>query len=215
MYVRGLSGKALSTGYTTILMGEENRAFVTDAANDYESMWAYGHDLLGGSFNYTVDVSNVGCACAAGAFFVDLNDEECSWNAKDEDVTPQCASIEIMEANIYGFNVASNPCEFGSCDIVSQCRASITTDSDVGGTEVYGYGSGYSIDTSMPYKVSTKFWANQDVDGMAIDLAYIETILEQEDRVVTMMMDCPEYLESMTWKLYSGFNFGMSTYNLE
>ena len=201
MYVKGLDGKVLSTEATTVLMGEENRAFVTDEAFDDEVYWAYGHDLLGGSFSYTVDVSNVGCACAAGAFFVDLNDDECSWNAKDEGVTPQCASIEVMEANMYGFNVASNPCEFGSCDIVSQCRASITTDSDVGGSEVYGYGSGYSIDTSMPYKVSTKFWANQDIAGTAIDLAYIETILEQEGRVVTMKMDCPEYLASMAWRL--------------
>ena len=201
MYVKGLDGKVLSTEATTVLMGEENRAFVTDEAFDDEVYWAYGHDLLGGSFSYTVDVSNVGCACAAGAFLVDLNDDECSWNAKDEGVTPQCASIEVMEANMYGFNVASNPCEFGSCDIVSQCRASITTDSDVGGSEVYGYGSGYSIDTSMPYKVSTKFWANQDIAGTAIDLAYIETILEQEGRVVTMKMDCPEYLASMAWRL--------------
>ena len=201
MYVKGLDGKVLSTEATTVFMGEENRAFVTDEAFDDEVYWAYGHDLLGGSFSYTVDVSNVGCACAAGAFFVDLNDDECSWNAKDEGVTPQCASIEVMEANMYGFNVASNPCEFGSCDIVSQCRASITTDSDVGGSEVYGYGSGYSIDTSMPYKVSTKFWANQDIAGTAIDLAYIETILEQEGRVVTMKMDCPEYLASMAWRL--------------
>lgn len=61
-------------------MGLDNRAFVLDYENDDSTYWAYWHDLLGGSFEFEVEVNDIGCACAAGVFAVDLNDEECSWN---------------------------------------------------------------------------------------------------------------------------------------
>lgn len=121
MFVKSLPGGSIVTDQTSVTMGYNNKSFVTDFPYDNQEYWAYWHDLKGGSFTYSVDVSNVGCACAAGAFFVDLNIDTCSWDAKAEGVTPQCPSIEVMEANIYGFNVASNPCDFGVCEVESQC----------------------------------------------------------------------------------------------
>ena len=75
MFVKGLDGQSLSTVDTTVNMGYNNRAIVTDFPYDDYVYWAYWHELLGGSFSYNVDVSNVDCACAAGAFFVNLDDD--------------------------------------------------------------------------------------------------------------------------------------------
>ena len=35
---------------------------------------------------------------------------------------PSCPSIDVMQANPYGFNVSAHPCASGSCDAVSQCK---------------------------------------------------------------------------------------------
>lgn len=211
MYVKGLDGKDLTTESTTVNMGFNNKAVVVDYPYDDSTYWAYYHDLIGGSFSYTVDVSNVDCACAAGAFFVDLNDEECSWNAKEAGTVPQCANVQVMEANIWGFNTESNPCTFGTCDAESQCKAKVNSDYSFN----YGYGADFAIDTSKSYKVTTQFWATKDADVTEVNLEKITTILEQEGRTVEMVMDCPDYINSMSWTLYYNFNLAISTYALD
>jgi hypothetical protein len=35
---------------------------------------------------------------------------------------PSCASIDVMQANPYGFNVSAHPCANGNCDYQSQCQ---------------------------------------------------------------------------------------------
>lgn len=97
-------------------MGENNRAFITDYPYDDNVFWAYKHTYLGGCVEFDVDVSEVDCSCAAGIYLAQLDTNECSWDPKEEDVTPQCASIDVMEANMWGFNTQSSSCEFGSCE---------------------------------------------------------------------------------------------------
>jgi len=53
-----------------------------------------------------------------------------------------------MEANIWGFNAATYPCEFGSC------QSSSATQQHVSGAQ-YGPGSSYTIDTTKAYHVKT------------------------------------------------------------
>lgn len=122
MFVKGLDSSTLSTSGTEMTMGLNNRAFVvTEDTYNNEVYSTYDHDLLGGSFTFTADMSEVDCACAAGVFGANLDDETCSWNTMPEGDNPQCASIDIMMANKFGFMTASNPCAFGSCDATSQC----------------------------------------------------------------------------------------------
>lgn len=118
-FVKGLDNRDLSTSGTEITIGENNRAFITDYAYDNDVHWGYKHEYLGGSVEFDVDVSETSCACAAGVYLAQLNNEECSWNPMDADVTPQCASIDLMEANNSGFNTQSSPCEFGTCEFES------------------------------------------------------------------------------------------------
>jgi len=88
MFVKGLDGRYLETAGTEVMMGLNNRAFVTDYANDESSYWAYWHYYLGGSVEFDVDVSDVGCACAANVYLVDLDDGTCSWGEKGSDENP-------------------------------------------------------------------------------------------------------------------------------
>jgi hypothetical protein len=142
-FVRGLDGRHLETQDDSIEMGLNNRAWVLDYAIDDTTYWAYWHNYRGGTFQFDVDVSSIGCECAAGVYLVDLNDDYCSWDSKNSGETPQCATIDVMEANQHGFKTQSLPCEFGVCDEESQCSAS----ANAAGTMKYGSGSEYLINT--------------------------------------------------------------------
>ena len=152
-YVRGLDGKYLETKDDSITMGLNNRAFVLDYAMDDTTYWSYWHQYNGGTLMFDVDVSNVGCECAAGVYLVELDEDHCSWNEKRRDEKPQCATIDVMEANQHGFKTQSMPCEFGVCDEESQCSAS----ANAAGSMNYGSGPEYLINTQEKYCVKTQF----------------------------------------------------------
>jgi len=80
------------------------------------------HTYLGGTLEYEVDLSQVDCACASGVYLVDTEGENCDWDPKQRNVSPQCSRIEIMEANKLGFTAASFPCEFGVCSSQSKTK---------------------------------------------------------------------------------------------
>lgn len=113
-----------------------------------------------------------------------------------------------MEANINGFHSAVHPCEFGSCDPVSQCKSSMA---DLGAME-FGPTPEYTINSSQPYKVRTQFFADQDENGDATALTNVMITLSQGEVFVELNLDCPDYINSLTWKLYYNMNIGVSVY---
>jgi len=82
--------------------------------------------------------------------------------------------MDIMEANIDGFNAAPHPCEFGTCDTQSQCQRKVK---DNVGENAYGHNSNFTIDASKSYNVETKFWTTLDSEGETSELVSVETIL--------------------------------------
>jgi len=118
-YVKGLYGSTLETDGDTLNMYMNNRAWVLDHPYDDSVFWAYKHKYQGGSVTFDVDMSEVGCGCAAGVYLAKLDDHDCTWGAYEPGTRPQCASVDVMEANKYGLNTASYPCEFGVCEEVS------------------------------------------------------------------------------------------------
>lgn len=128
LYMKGVDGQQLETYGDEIVMGKNNKAFVLDLPYDDSIEWAYYTSYLGASLSFDVNVSNVGCGCAAGVYLAALDDETCSWDPYPSDTTPQCASVDLMEANRNGFITASHPCEFGSCDIESQSKRNLNFD---------------------------------------------------------------------------------------
>lgn len=191
MWVKGLDGQCLETDGACIKMGENNRAWVYDYASDESIDSAYYHDYLGGSMDFEVDLSQVDCASASGIYLVASRDGDCDWDAKDGDSAPQCSRVEIMEANKLGFTTASYPCDFGVCS--STLNAKRNTDE-----QQYGPGADHTIDTTQPFSVSTRFFANKDAEGTVGDLAAIETVLKQGDRSVTLIQDDEDYLYVLT-----------------
>jgi len=69
-------------------MGFDNRAFVLNEANDDSIDKAFKHKYLGGTLKFNVDVSDVGCNCAAGVFLVALDDKDCNWDDHDSSSPP-------------------------------------------------------------------------------------------------------------------------------
>ena len=149
-YLKGRDGKALCTDADKIEMGLDNRAFVLNEANDGSIDKAFKHNYLGGSLKFDVDVSDVGCNCAAGVFLVALDDKDCNWGDHDSSSPPQCPRVDVMVANTAGFKTESRPCENGSCDAANFCKSDKLDDG-----VSYGAGSGYFINTLEPYTVET------------------------------------------------------------
>jgi len=133
---------------------------------DYDwdgQQFAFKPYLRGGAMQYTVDLSTVPCGCVAGVYAVKLDDFGCSEESlATADRNPSCPSIDIMQANPYGFNVAAHPCANGTCDARSQCEYNMREQ----GKETYGeaaYGPGGSlIDTDLPFQVKTEFVSDRD-----------------------------------------------------
>ena len=92
-----------------------------DADLEDESMWKPA--MRGGSFEYDVNLAAQGSGCVAGAYLVDTTDEACA--DLDPNGVPKCKTIDVMQANMYGFESKAHPCTNGQCDAVSQCVASM------------------------------------------------------------------------------------------
>ena len=64
-----MDGRDLDTETTEIEMGLDNRAFITDYANEVDTnIWTYKDNYLGGSLEFDVDVSSVPCSCVAHVY---------------------------------------------------------------------------------------------------------------------------------------------------
>ena len=122
--------------------------------------YAYTPNLKGGAIQYTVDLRETECGCVAGAYAMAISggcDPEAGHSAK-----PNCPTIDIMQANKYGFNVAANPCDGGACDPISKCQYKMKEE----GAKRYGeysYGpGGEMINTDEPFDVMTQFITESD-----------------------------------------------------
>jgi len=124
---------------------------------------------------------------------VQADDENCSMNAKS-DGEPQCARIELMEANIWGFKTASFPCESGKCADISDSTA-------YADTSEYGPGSVHMIDSTRTFTVETRFIAMES-GGEAGDLLEIETTLIQGPNAITIIQDDASVLRAIQDKLH-------------
>lgn len=170
MWVKGIDGGYLETDGSVVRLGYNNRAWVTDFADDESVYWAYWHPYLGGSLSFDVDLSEVDCNCASGIYLVQADDGTCSWGPKGDEAQPGCSRIEIMESNRLGFTTAAYPCEDGECESDSETwqRADMDT---------YGPGSDFTINTEMMFNVRTRFEAVADDDDVPSQLVRIVTTL--------------------------------------
>lgn len=155
-YVKSQNYSTASVTGSGIEIGMNNNIFIQNSQTE-GSGDSYKPGIRGGSIAYDVDLSAMDCGCVAGLYLVEYGDG-CTQDSLDTNF-PQCKTIDVMQANKGGFNVAMNPCNGGSCDAISQCQLNMS----IQGKEQYGddaYGPGGTlIDTSEPFRVHTEFMA--------------------------------------------------------
>ena len=99
-----------------------NSLFLRDSMSLSEGS-IYKPFLRGGSIAYDVNVSMQEPGCVAGAYLVATSNGNC--DEVEQNGSPQCRTIDAMQANKWGFSTQANPCSNGTCDAVSQCIASM------------------------------------------------------------------------------------------
>jgi|Transcript_23508 hypothetical protein len=110
------SGATFNSDGVTI--DSNNSLFLKNSKSSSEAA-TFQPDILGGSIEYKVNVSNIEAGCVAGFYLVETDTSRCSDNAQDAGAIPQCRSIDMMQANREGFETKAHPCGNGTCDAVS------------------------------------------------------------------------------------------------
>lgn len=173
--------------------------------------------VLGKVLRFTVDLSDVGCACNLAFYLISAPARD--WNGRPSPGTDRggqppyycdankvggqwCPEIDIMEANNRAFQATPHKCDepvnghYSSCDR-SGCEQS-TRDVKI----AYGPGNEYTIDTRYPFEVATEFLEAAGVfSGM-------KTSLHQSGRrVVLDHSECKAaYLGALTDALKEGMS---------
>ena len=186
---------------TNLLIDDNNNVFLQSEPIDGAD-YSFKPDLRGGMIEYDIDMSWNDCGCVSSLYLVANDNEWCSQDAQiDDDV--HCPSIDVMQANNYGFNVGANSCSNGICDAISQCMY----DMRVEGAAEYGEGAygpaGSLINTYSLFHVKTEFLATEDYEtfwGM-------RTRITQGENEIVMEKACEEYLGG---NLSEFLNGGMS-----
>jgi len=184
-------------------------------ANDFAPDVFFPFVLLGKTFSFTADLSQVGCACNAALYLVSMpaynrqgqpdrtkcDDYYCDAN----DVCGEyCPEMDTFEANNRALAVTPHRCDapqnkfYGSCD-----RGGCGINTYKQDANAYGPGNQYTINTMQPFRVSITFASNNG------QLNKITTVLTQSGKTFSFTHDDSRcgggYLASLT----SAFSEGM------
>jgi len=213
-----LAGEGASADGDKIRIGHNSGVSVFNAKiEEWDAQHIAEFKLLGKTLSFTVDLSQVGCACnlalylismpamdvngkpSAGtnrggqpAFYCDANQVGGQW----------CPEIDIMEANNHAFQSTLHRCDAPRHRHYDFCDRGGCAQNTRERSGAYGPGSQHSIDTMRPFDVETEFLTK----GGA--LSGMRTTLKQRDqRVVLDHSDCNEgYLAKLT----DAMKYGMS-----
>jgi len=79
--------------------GEKYKKIYENVENLNNGESTFKPNYLGGTLRYVVNVSDVGCNCAAGVFLVGLDGDKCNMGEYEGDSPPDCPTIDVMKAN--------------------------------------------------------------------------------------------------------------------
>lgn len=136
------------------------------------------------------------CGCVSGLYLVAGDNVNCTQDPKDNNDV-NCPSIDLMQANNYGFNVAANPCAGGNCDALSQCMWDMRDEGIAEyGSSAYGPG-GSLINTYAVFHVKTEFLSTLDYQT----LWGLRTTISQNGNTITMQKDCRGYIDDLNFDI--------------
>ena len=124
-------------------------------------------NLLGGSIEYDVDLSNSQCGCNTGIYAVQmparakdgsLNNTDGYWYCGANDVGAFCPEFDIMEANKYAFRSTIHTCDDPDENgYIKDCeRGGVCALDQYSWKNKFG-DKGTSIDTNKPFTVKAEF----------------------------------------------------------
>jgi len=138
-------------------------------------------NLLGGSVEWDVNLSEAGCNCSASVYMVDMpaktpwgspnpstgGDYYCDANSVSGAFCPE---VDLMEANKYAFQLALHKCakpasgtsNYPSCDPTGDCKIKFNSDKNK-----YGPSGEYKINTNSPFHVKVEFIKGKPDTGFA------------------------------------------------
>jgi len=143
-------------------MGFNGRAYFSNTQMFDKSQF-FTPNLLGGSMEYDVDLSQASCNCNAAFYMIAMpaKNADGSFRAGESDGMYYCDANEIggafcpefdiMEANIHAYRAVNHHCSdpvnghYSWCDRAGSCAVDIIT--DFPDTDPYGPGSSYTINT--------------------------------------------------------------------
>ena len=203
LYVQYPNWASATTSGSSFSYNYNNRMYLsTSPTLDPQSF--YKPNLLGGSMEYDVDLSQVSCGCVSALYTVlmpaaDNNVQDPFKYCDANQVGGHwCPEFDIQEANRHAFHATAHECDapssngvYHNCDRGGECTADIYYEA----ANTYGFGSQYTINTERPFHVKVDF---QETDEVFTGYRMTFT---QEGREVVMdpqTGNCSAYLPAMT-----------------
>jgi len=188
-------------------VGNNNSMLIKDSAWDGQE-YAFKPRLRGGAMQFAVDLSSVECGCVAGVYGVKLDDWGCTEDSLSNE-RPQCQTIDVMQANPYGFQMSAHPCNNGTCDAQSQCDYKMREQGKTAyGEDAYGP-NGTMVDTNRKFTVKTEFLSENGYQN----LWGVRTRITQDDNEIVMMADCSDYISGLDVAIEANMGYVVSAWD--
>ena len=154
-------------------MGFNGRAYLSNTQM-FDKNQFFIPNLLGGSMEYDVDLSEAGCNCNAAMYMIGMpaKNQNGSFRAGEDGMFycdaaavggAYCPEFDIMEANQYAYRAVNHHCNepnsgghYDWCDKPGSCAVDIITDHPTN-EKHYGPGSEYTIDTLREFHIKVDF----------------------------------------------------------
>jgi len=199
----------ISVLQSTLSLGYNHRVYFTNqCVYNYNPLLYRPFFVLGQTFQYTVDVSNVSCGCNAALYLVsmpafDQNQNPTPTQCGDYSCDAKrvcgsfCPEMDLIEANRAAMAVTPHKCS-SQGKYYPWCDGGGCSQNTKNFHGVYGPSSAYKINTMKPFQVAHKF--QRDTPGGR--LTQITTTLSQNGNTFTMVHDSnncgKDYIASMS-----------------
>jgi len=206
----GTLNGSMTTSGNTLTIPHNLRAYLANqCATDFSEGVFKSYNFLDRSIQFTLDLSQVGCACNAAVYLVSMpgyksnqqpdpstcGDYYCDANTV---CGVYCPEMDLVECNQYALQVAAHSCDTPQGKFYPDC--------DGGGCAIntykvdpnaYGPGTQYTINTLNPFTVKITFRTSSNSQ-----LSSIETVLSQNSKTFNLTHNdtyCKAgYLSSLT-----------------
>lgn len=212
-------GNVVVTPTSITLSGGGHAYFGNSSSNTLSPNSYFLMPLLGNTFTFTVDMSQVGCSCNGALYAVSMpaynsaqqlvpgNNGEYYCDANKVGGT-FCPEMYIMEANKYAMASTAHTCQYVPPHYYPSCDRG-GCGKNVLDADYNGYGPGKTIDTNKPFTLSVSF-----VTDSAGTLSSINNHFFQEGRSIQFTSCNPDYLQWMG-KSLPGITVTMSLWGTE